>query len=292
MEWTPDGEQILFRPVTGPYGQGSTYLIRTDASELQRISKSEYEEYFVEVGHTISPDGTRLVYVTSRHQDGKGFDLEMSNLDGSNRRRLTEHAGPLGGAPDWSPDGTLIAFANYHLGVIGADGQNERQIGIPGIIGNHQGRGPKWSPDGQTIAFVSWLSSGSTLYTINADGTGLTQVFAAPFASTLRVDTPISNPYWSPDGKHLTFTVYFDTDDQRERNGLYIAKPDGTGLPAGCSMARSSRECGVVPRRRGDTHWERIDRQGSRWGDSQSLTAWVVNAHGLVPRRITDGRAN
>ena len=112
------------------------YLIRTDASDateniqvgIRRITSLKWDI-------RSSPDGTRLVYVTSRHQDGKGFDLEMSNLDGSNRRRLTEHAGPLGGAPDWSPDGTLIAFANYHLGVIGTDGQNERLISaFPGLL--------------------------------------------------------------------------------------------------------------------------------------------------------------
>ena len=49
---------------------------------LKRISKSDYDDYFIEMGHTISPDGTRLVYVTSRHQDGRGLDLETSNLDG------------------------------------------------------------------------------------------------------------------------------------------------------------------------------------------------------------------
>ena len=117
-------------------------------------------------------------------------------------------------------------------------------------------------------------------------------MFAAPFASTLRVDTPISNPYWSPDGKHLTFTVYFDTDDQRERNGLYIAKPDGTGL----------RRVVAWPEQVESVEWspdgeEILTGNGLIVkvvdGDTRRvLPLAIVNARRLVPRRITDGRAN
>ena len=233
LEWTPDGAQIIFRPILNAKGEGSAYVMRADGSEVKRISKSDYDDYFIEMGHTISPDGTRLVYVTSRHQDGRGLDLETSNLDGSDQRRLTQDGGQLSVAPDWSPDGTRIAFIdtaspNDKLKIIRIDGTIELQTDIRARIRYKTGRGPQWSPDGQTVAFVAQVGTGAILYSLKPDETGLLETFAAPVPPNWT--NSISNLSWSPDSAWLAFALSYDDATLRENNGLYVVKPDGTGL--------------------------------------------------------------
>ena len=73
IEWTTDGQHIVFTTPFSEFGEGSTYLMRTDGSEMKRISEGIGDRHVVEVGHDISPSGTRLVYLTSRHESGQGI---------------------------------------------------------------------------------------------------------------------------------------------------------------------------------------------------------------------------
>ena len=107
LEWTPGGEHIVLGIALNDVEDGEAYQVRTDGSDIKRISKGEDDRYLVEVGHDISPDGKRVVYVTSRHQRGRGTDIETSKLDGSDRRRLTgrwnsERCAPM--VARWDPN--------------------------------------------------------------------------------------------------------------------------------------------------------------------------------------------
>ena len=233
LDWTPDGEYVVFGRAFDYLKGVPTYLIKTDGSDIRMISKGNDDRYVVEAGHDISPDGNRLVYITSRHQRGKGFDIETSGLDGSDRRPLTDDA-IVNGAPQWSPDGTLIAFVHGDIQIIQADGNHKNTIRFSGSIGPNAGHGPVWSPDGGAIAFVARASrfsaadEGAILYAISADGSKRQKAFTTPFLASW--DQPVTSPSWSPDGRYLAFALYQEAEDKKSENGLYMVKSDGTEL--------------------------------------------------------------
>src|SRR5205085_12050692 len=81
--------------------------------------------------------------------------------------------------PEWSPDGTRIAFdsnrgtssVNDHdLFVINQDGSGLKRL--TSSAANDQG--PTWSPDGTKIAFISDRAGNDDIWVMNSDGTGLT----------------------------------------------------------------------------------------------------------------------
>jgi Tol biopolymer transport system component len=148
-------------------------------------------------GATFSPDGSRMAYWSENL--GAGFELTVTDLDGSDRRAITPALIRAGSAPTWSPDATRLAYATEVGGVFIAplDGSGPVRVGDPDLIA----RPPAWSPDGSTIAFGASERSVPTifrLYLIDADGSDLRQVgdVRGDGFAFIRVD-------WSPDGSKV-----------------------------------------------------------------------------------------
>jgi TolB protein len=97
-------------------------------------------------------DGTNIVYIASPHPFTSS-EIYIMNADGSNQINLTNNsAGDIN--PDWSPDGTQIAFVRFIEGedtifLMSANGENQRRL--LNITCSH----PRWSPDGKLVAYQS-----------------------------------------------------------------------------------------------------------------------------------------
>ena len=152
----------------------------------------------------ISPDGTRVVFEWTGEQEFTAFDLYVKTLGNENLLRLTNDPA-VHLAPEWSPDGTQIAFQRVSkkgggIYVVPAQGGTVRKLRSTNASFDRSMH-ISWSPDGKTIAFADSPFPG---------GHKRLQLFSL---ETLQ-STPIEHdekcveevlPAFSPDGKQLAY---------------------------------------------------------------------------------------
>jgi TolB protein len=215
-----------------PLASFEIYSARADGSDLRRLTRNH--GYDAEA--TVSPDGKRVVFTSTRDQD---IELYTMNPDGSDVRRVTRRVGYDGGA-FFSPDGTRIVWramypesqadsvdylrlleqrlvrpSRLEIWVANADGTEARQVTRLGGANF----APFFHPDGKRIIFASNQpdprSRNFDLYLVNLDGTGL-----EPVTTSTEFD---GFPMFSPDGKRLVFASNRHAAQQGETN-IFIAE--------------------------------------------------------------------
>jgi Tol biopolymer transport system component len=111
-----------------------------------------------------------------------------------------------------------------------ADGRGATLISPP-CTGTCLGDGyPEYSPDGSRIAFErafgpivnSTAAGGSGIFTMNADGSGLTQL--TPTTSS----SDDHQPQWSPDGKEIAFVRLNESAWPQNESAVYVMNADGS----------------------------------------------------------------
>ena len=131
-----------------------------------------------------SPDGREIAFASLSKQ-GNQRDIYVTNIDGDQVRRLTNHPDE-DHAPAWSPDSRRIAFysnRDHQAGifVMDADGANLKRL----TIGFHDY--PTWSPEGTRIAI--WVAGDpSGIGVMRASGRGL------------KIIARGTHPSWQPAG--------------------------------------------------------------------------------------------
>lgn len=234
--WSPDGDTIIF-------DEGIVQNVMSDQSNV--MFKPNVPKGFGVAPH-ISPDGTRVVSMTSRY-DNNTYEIITSDLDDGNVRRITKHK-ELSIWPRWSPDGERIAFARgsneptqgayarrFKLYTMLSDGSDVQPLGHE--VGEVSGP-PVWSPYGSKLAFRN--SGADALYVVNADGSGLRRIFDVPHPLAGGL---VTIPAWSPDVQQIAFGVFKGDDNNAGDNvsGIYKVNADGSNLQHIVELAPDTR---------------------------------------------------
>ena len=189
-----DGKKVFFLGVTR-HGE----LVRYDPKSRKF---TPYLSGLSAEGVAFSRDGKKVAYVTFP----EGI-LWESSTDGSGKRQLSFPPMQVG-LPQWSPDGTRIAFSGrapgkaFQLYVVSAEGGDPEQL----TSGESEKQDTAWSPDGNSLAFSGnpfplRSSDAPAIHVINLKTRQITDI---PGSAKLY------SPRWSPDGRYLlAMTVDF-----------------------------------------------------------------------------------
>ena len=222
--WSPDGTRIVYAGDIGDNFNTEVVVMNADGSNQVNITNAP----LYDGSPGWSPDGTRIVFETNRDDpngfeffnDGDPQEIYVVNANGTGLTRVTNRAG-IDVHPDYSPDGSRIAFAadlsglgTEEIFVMDVDGSN--LVNLTNSAG--MDLRPAWSPDGSKIAFHSNRNGNFDIFVINADGTGLTQL-------TNSSGNEFS-PDWSPDGRAIAFAGRLDGGNDAE---IVVINADGTG---------------------------------------------------------------
>jgi Tol biopolymer transport system component len=187
---------------------------------------------------TNPPDG-RIVYHGAPHET---WGISVMNTDGSGRILLLEY--DYNTHPQWSPDGSKIAFEMLSQDLLYSNIYTMNQDGsglaqLTDFRDDGFSQHPAWSPDGTKILFdhqteLTCCPPAEKLFVVNADGTGLTEI---PRDNPMRVEDEAG---WSPDGTKIVFTAH--AQEYKEPGIFVMDAAGGTATkisedPPGCDAA-------------------------------------------------------
>jgi len=192
---SPDGTLLLCETFSDDGSQNGIHTIRSsDGGGLTQITSNPGGD---DIPGGWSPNGKRIVF-DRIGSDGASEGLFVVNTNGTGLKQITPADFDLSSFGDWSPQGNDIVFSRHvtpdvhsSIWVVHADGTGLHEINVQpasacgGANADPNAEGcnePTWSPDGTKIAFVRSHSNDvdGEIYTVNVDGTGLTQVTHAP----------------------------------------------------------------------------------------------------------------
>jgi len=222
--------------------------------------------------------------------------------------------------PDWSPDGSQVAFHNMianRIGIINADGTGLRYLNIGGDpnwspvenklavvawkeeqnlpdLGMYlvdpetgeitflvMGNQACWNPDGTKIAYTSEEGGVSSIWVINVDGSGKTRL-------TFKEDGYCTGLSFSYDGSEIVYLKGFATyavgGGEDKPNEIWVMDSDG-----------SNKHMIYAPGDSTQLIFQRAWNKDNKilfmrtWYQVKSPQVWMINSDGFDPKPVVAG---
>lgn len=181
----PDGETIAFVR-DSPRNGTDIFTIKLDGSELTNLTD---DPGFYEESVAVSPDGEKIAF--SRYN--RSSEIFVMDSDGSTDPVNITKTGRIDEFdPNWSPDGSRIAFTSYRFRFSEGAEQPEEDVEISVMNSDGTQRknltessayegSPAFSPNGTRIVFSRFSFSradgeSADIFVMRADGTGVRQL--------------------------------------------------------------------------------------------------------------------
>jgi dipeptidyl aminopeptidase/acylaminoacyl peptidase len=336
--WSPNGQKIAYAK-SYPRGQLQVWVMNADGSGQTFLT------YGFNGGSTWSPDGRQIAVenyetIDVVNADGSGqpemfagpsagdtYDIDWSpnapvivysalapldpelgtiSLEDRQSHKITFGAYDI--EPDWSPDGSKIAYSVYDgVAMVNPDGTGGSQVmTVPDAeCCVSSGFPPAWSPDGTKIAFAR---SGG-IWKMNADGSGQTRItssgdgdpdwqalkppgYSRPKAaspSNYRL-VPAYKPCTSTTGNHGAPLVAPSCTPGLASDFLTIGTPDANGKAAASTGFVKLKVLTEAPidLTNGDQSDVEITAQITDVRNKQSLTDYTGELRAAFALRLTD----
>ena len=268
LDWSPDSRWLAVCDADESDATLSLFLLSVDSGERRRLTSLPTDSTGSDLGPAFSPDGRTLAF--TRFSSGLASDLYLLDLGddltpkGEPRRRTFMER--TTSSPVFTPDGRDIIFASgciddqslWRVPASGSAPPERLSIGERALF-------PAISRRGNRAAYMNYQGGGN-IWLANlpmTDGAGIELIFSS------RDDI---QPQYSPDGTRIAFTSY--------RSGCpEIWKCDSDGSNA---VRLTSLDAPFT----GNPRWA---PDGNSIGFTSGGGAYVVNAAGGAPRRLTSG---
>jgi Tol biopolymer transport system component len=188
-----------------------------------------------------------------------------------------------------SPDGRSFAYATggsaqEDLFIIDADGTRERQL----TNDPAKDRAPAWSPDGKTLYFYSNRDGAYRIWSMHADGSGLTRITDEKDVARIGAQN-VYSPSVSPDGRTLAVQtdrsaalVYLDRPPGRRIEPIPIMLSNAKWSPDGKEIVGTDSTRTLAGIRHGIVVYSVPERRFERVSESGNAPQWLGDGRKLI----------
>jgi Tol biopolymer transport system component/serine/threonine protein kinase len=185
------------------YVHGNAISMHINALDLHNRSGKPVafaESSRAEHAASFSRDGKKVAFASNR--GGDGFDVWMADADGTSPIRLTFFGASHSSSPQWSPDGTWVAF----------DSDTNKQSDV--LVVNAAGGTPRrLTPEDSNESVPSWSRDGRWIY-FASNRAGKDQVWKMPSQGGEAIQITKDGGYGAFESADGRFLYYTKADDE------------------------------------------------------------------------------
>ncbi|MGH7494675.1 MAG: basic secretory protein-like protein [bacterium] len=256
--FSPEGEKLVFVGMCG--GRSDLYIVNLADGKLSHLTADR----FGELQPQWAPNGQSILFVTDRGEDTNEEKLLFGDWDLASyslaTREITLLTHLTGNAlnPQWSPDGSEIAFISDHLGIANIYRLNvasgiispvtRLQTGVSGITETTPAM--SWSANGRTMVFSTFWKNSWQLYRMDAPEAvplmtfNMSPVLEEVILPSQTSDSSLasmiiaSDALWLPlvPDPNASYTSYALTDEDSIESRNYSSVPKFTAATIGASL--------------------------------------------------------